>query len=106
MIRKLHIMHNKRYTQPRPFSSITMFHSKKKNGSCTMCMITGVIYGIIGGLVLVFSLIGAYRAHVLTDGVAFGTTSGSLAIIALVFSVFLCKKVCCCSCGMSEAKKK
>ena len=50
-------------------------------------------------LASVASLIGVYKSHFLSSGATFGTTSGSLALIAFVLSVTLWKKSMCCCCG-------
>lgn len=49
---------------------------------------------------------GLYKAHVLSSGLVFGTTSGSLSILAVVASLFFLKKTCDGSmCACSVAKK-
>ncbi len=64
-------------------------------------------------VITIAALIGAYMAHVMPDGVVFGTTNGSLSLIAFTAAIVLLgkqmRKCCpcggCCSCCAIPAKK-
>jgi ABC-type bacteriocin/lantibiotic exporter with double-glycine peptidase domain len=67
-------------------------------------MVAHILVSALLFLTALVALIGVYFSHVLTTGVAFGTSSGSLAIIAFVLSVLaLSKQVKAC---MSECACK
>jgi hypothetical protein len=66
-------------------------------------MVTGIVLSVFLLLATLAALAGVYKAHVLTSGAVFGSTSGSLAIIAFVISLSLfgkaLKQCCVCSCS-------
>jgi hypothetical protein len=79
-----------------------VFGSKKKGSS--QCAFT---YWVVVALYLfaaVLSGVGVYKAHFLSSGMTFGTTSGSLAIVAFVLSLTFLKKSLCCCCSSSGKK--
>lgn len=75
-----------------------------KNGSksgpmCTVCMVITWIIAILVLLAAVASILGVYKAHVLAGGATFGTTNGSLSLIALAVNLaFLVKMMAYCPC--------
>ena len=77
------------------------FMSKSKGDTgCAACKVGS---GLIGLLLLVTSIaaaMGAYTAHFAAGGATFGTTTGSLSLIALAINVTLFAKTmtCCCVC--------
>lgn len=74
---------------------------------CTACTATTVVIGVVAVIASVAGLIGIYKAHVLSTGLAFGTTSGSLSLIALALNLFLVKKISeCCPCQCAVPSKK
>ncbi len=86
--------------------------SKKQAGCSTGCMIGKWIVAAALLLVAVAALIGVYQTHVVTGSdssrvmIQFGSTSGSLAIIAFVVSVMAwCKKMVACMSGSCEMCK-
>ena len=68
-----------------------MFSSKKypHTPGCMLIHVIGVLLLLAG---TVASALGVYKAHVLADGLVFGTSTGSLAIIAMGLSVTLLLK--------------
>ena len=73
-----------------------MMLRSKKSSPPLSCLLCQVALGIIAALV------GVYKAHVLSSGLTFGTSSGSLSLAALAFNLFLVKKVlesCPCTWG-------
>ena len=73
--------------------------SKGKGAACVTCGIVGAVHSILAVVCTVAAVIGVYKAHFLTSGAAFGTTSGSLSILALIITLFFVKKCAgCCSC--------
>jgi uncharacterized membrane protein YkgB len=83
-------------------------HSKKNGGYCTSCTILNLVVGVVAALVSLAALVGVWKSHVLSSGLTFGTTSGSLSIMALALSLFLLKKAmaaCFCQCGLPAGKK-
>lgn len=84
-----------------------MFNSKKKTSAgsaCIGCMIMQWLTALFLLVVTIAALIGAYMAHVMPDGVVFGSTNGSLALIAFTASIVLLGKQMrkCCPCGGCE----
>ncbi len=84
---------------------------KKKTGCSTGCLITKWALCALLFLAAVAALIGVYETHVITGtdpvrfALQFGSTSGSLAIIAFaVASVSWMKQMLCClsSCEVCE----
>lgn len=84
-----------------------MFGSNKKKGSmCDFCTVTNLVISAFAVLTTLAGLIGVYKAHVLSTGIAFGTTSGSLSLLALAINLFLLKKALeNCSCAFTGSKK-
>lgn len=81
--------------------------TKGKSGLCLACNGTNIVVGVLAVLMSVAGLIGVFKAHVLSTGFAFGTTSGSLSLLALALNLFLVKKIstCCpCQCAMPPKK--
>ena len=60
-----------------------MFNLKKSTHKPS-CLFMHLVVSALLLLVAIAAFIGVYKAHVLADGLTFGTTSGSLAIIAFV----------------------
>ena len=86
------------------FSSFPMFN-KGSSSPCKPCTWVSFIVAILVLLSSVASLVGVYKAHFLVGGATFGTTNGSLALIALVANLAFLKKVMsCCPC-MGSGKK-
>jgi hypothetical protein len=87
--------------------------TKKKSAAasgpsaCVGCMIMRWMTALFLLIAAIASLIGAYMAHVLPDGVVFGSTSGSLALIAFTLSIVLLSKQIqkCCPCGSGSCCK-
>lgn len=77
------------------------FMSKSKgDAGCAACK---VVSGLVGLLLLATSIaavMGAYTAHFAAGGATFGTTTGSLSLIALAINATLFAKTmkCCCGC--------
>jgi hypothetical protein len=79
--------------------------SKGKDGLCTVCRVITAILGVLGVLATLAAVAGVYKAHFLTSGAAFGTSNGSLSIIALVVSMMFTKKVIAmCPCNIGSGK--
>ena len=82
-----------------------MMLRSKKSSPPLSCLLCQVVLGIIAALVVlstIAALVGVYKAHVLSSGLTFGTSSGSLSLAALAFNLFLVKKVlesCPCTWG-------
>lgn len=83
--------------------------SKKQAGCSTGCMVCKWIVAVLLLLVAIAALVGVYQTHVVTGSdasrtmIQFGSTSGSLAIIAFVVSVMAwCKKMAACMSGSCE----
>jgi hypothetical protein len=62
---------------------------RKKSPHCGACLVCQVVVAILLFLASVAALVGVYKSHVLSSGFAFGTTSGSLSLIAFAVSVTL-----------------
>ena len=79
-----------------------------KNGSkpgpmCTVCMVVQWVIAVVILLGAIASVIGVYKAHFLVGGATFGTTNGSLALIAMVVSLAMLMKVMmCCPCRIDK----
>lgn len=83
-----------------------MFGTSKKNGSCTCCTWTNLVIGIFAVLIAVASLVGVYKAHVLSSGLVFGTMTGSISLITFGLSLMLVKKaMAACPCQYNVPKK-
>lgn len=74
---------------------------KHSDAKCPGCTVIRWVVTVILSLTSLAALIGAYKAHVLAGGATFGTTSGSLSLLALSVTLALWAKcaVCCCGCG-------
>ena len=77
-----------------------MFGKTSKSADmCSVCMIITWIIMVLTALVTIAALIGVYKAHILAGGAAFGTTNGSLSLVALIASLaFLMKMMQYCPC--------
>jgi hypothetical protein len=83
--------------------------TKSKKFMCDYCLIGTIIIGVILAIATIASLVGVYMAHVFSDGLRFGTTSGSLSLLALGFNLFLAKKLmmsCPCQCDVPTPMMK
>ncbi|OGJ56278.1 hypothetical protein A3D88_01295 [Candidatus Peribacteria bacterium RIFCSPHIGHO2_02_FULL_52_16] len=70
---------------------------KKKSPHVGVCLALHVVLAILLFVASVAAVIGAYKAHVLSSGLVFGTTSGSMSLLALaVASHFWMKHMKCC----------
>jgi len=81
--------------------------SKSKNMYCDLCTILNLVIGVFAALLSLAALVGVYMSHVLPSGLVFGTTSGSLSIMAFGLSLFLLKKAmaaCVCQCEIPRKK--
>lgn len=79
--------------------------SKAPKG-CHACKITGMlVFGLLM-LTTLASLLGVYKSHFISTGTQFGSTSGSLALIAFAINVtFLIKTMAkCCPCNACDVK--
>lgn len=96
--------YNDLHFHPFPLLSMAFMHKKGSNCS-TGCMVTKWILCVLLLLTAIAAIIGVYETHVVigTDparfALQFGSTSGSLAIIAFAISATLWMKqlVCCMS---------
>ncbi len=71
------------------------FHHFKK---CSVpCLLSKWIVAVLLLLTSLASLFGVYQTHMVSDGIQFGGSAGSLAIIAFVVSVMAWSKqmICC-----------
>ncbi len=67
---------------------MSLLSSKKSKSQCsTPCVIMKWAVALLLLLVTIASLVGIYQTHIVAGGAQFGSTSGSLAIIAFVASV-------------------
>lgn len=81
--------------------------SKKKSGLCSFCEWLSVVLTALATIAALAAVAGLYKAHVLSSGLTFGTSTGSLSIIALVASLLFLKKACdACMCDCKVPKKK
>lgn len=80
--------------------------SAAKVSGCTGCSVGNILSLVLLAVATVASAIGVYKAHVLSTGATFGTSNGSLSLIAFVLAVTLlhkaCRKCCGCSCEMKK----
>lgn len=82
--------------------------AKKKTASvskstvgCHTCKMTGIlVFGLLL-LTTLASLVGVYKSHFISAGATFGSTSGSLALIAFAINVMFLVKAMkhCCPCN-------
>jgi len=73
-----------------------MFGKKSKDGdpfTSVYWVVTVLLF-----LAMLAAAIGVYKSHFLSSGATFGTTSGSLSIIAFVISLMFWSKACGCCC--------
>lgn len=87
--------------------------SKKQAGCPTGCIVSKWIVCVLLFLVTIAALVGVYQTHVIVGSdparfaIQFGSTSGSLSIIAFVIAVMAWgKKMACCMSGSCEVCKK
>lgn len=59
---------------------------------CGVCKVVGLILGILVLVAMIASLIGLYNAHMVGGVWTFGTTEGSLSLLAFAFAAFVFKK--------------
>ncbi len=87
---------------------MALFGKKAKNSGCSGCTLTNVVSTVLLFISALASAIGVYKAHVLAAGATFGTSNGSLSLIAFALSLTLLTKsmkACCgCSCDMPSKK--
>jgi hypothetical protein len=98
------------YNHLRPFPPYSMFWSKKKKGGlCNVCSATSLVTMVLAVVVTLAAIVGLYKAHVLSSGFTFGTSTGSLSIVALAISLMLLGKAsekCPCQCDVPMMTKK
>ena len=83
-----------------------MFFSKKSPHE-PGCMAVHLVVAALMLLFVLASLLGVYASHMLSEGLTFGTSQGSLAIIAFVVGVkgFFCTlQSCFAKCEMCGTK--
>lgn len=72
---------------------------------CGACKFFRVIVSVLLLVAVVASAIAMWNTHVLATGFVFGTTEGTLAIIAFAFTLTkfykVAKRLCTCGCGDS-----
>ena len=61
------------------------FH--KKSPHATGCMVGHMVVAAIMLLLVLASVLGVYKTHMLSEGLTFGTSQASLAIVAFVLAV-------------------
>jgi len=74
---------------------------------CLFCEWLSVVLTALATICTLAAIVGLYKAHVMSDGLVFGTSMGSLSIVALVFSLVFLKKTCdgcMCDCTISTKK--
>jgi hypothetical protein len=62
-----------------------------------------VLVGILLFLGLIATMVGLYTTHYVRGDLVFGTTNGSLALMAFAVNVAVLSKFCC-GCGSCERK--
>jgi hypothetical protein len=88
-----------------------LFLNSKKPAHTPGCLAVHMVIAALFLLMSVVAFIGVYTTHFLPDGLTFGNSSGSLAIIAFAFTLglfFNQVKACvmkCDLCGTASAKK-
>jgi len=81
-----------------------MFLKKSKEGNSCCAVAHWVIVALLFAATLMAAF-GVYKAHFLSSGATFGTTSGSLALLSFVVSLTLwSKKMCGCCSGSCSTK--
>jgi len=87
-----------------------MLRKKSSGGTCGPCTVVQWVVMALLFLATLAALVGVYKAHFLSTGATFGTTSGSLALVAFTLSLTLWAKSashCCgCCCAEKPAAKK
>ncbi|MDD4319865.1 MAG: hypothetical protein PHW10_06115 [Candidatus Peribacteraceae bacterium] len=79
----------------------------KKSSHKPACLVAHLLVAAVLLFTSVAALVGVYLSHVLSSGLVFGTSSGSLSIIAFVVSVMALGKqvrLCCEKCACCGAK--
>lgn len=86
---------------------MALFDKKKKAGGCSGCSSANIVAMVVYLLTTVAAGVGVYKAHMLMAGATFGTSNGSLSLIAFAISISLLHKACkkCCGCGCELPKK-
>lgn len=80
---------------------------KREHTGCNVCPTGTMVIGIVAVLGTLASLINVLLSHVLPTGLTFGTSQGSVALIALALHLFLVLKImAACPCTLPQAKKK
>ena len=70
---------------------------KKKSPHVGVCLALHVVLAVLLLVAAVAAAVGAYKAHMLSSGLVFGTTSGSLSLLAFaVTSSLWMKQMKCC----------
>ena len=70
---------------------------KKKATHMGACLALHVVVAVLLFVASIAALLGVYKAHMLSSGFVFGTTSGSLALLAFAVSLSLCMyQLKCC----------
>lgn len=85
-----------------------LWSHKKKGALCQICSVCSIVTMVLAALLTLAAIVGVYKAHVLSSGLVFGTSTGSFSIIALVASLALLKKAgesCSCQCELPTKKK-
>lgn len=85
---------------------MSLLGKKSKNSGCTGCGIANYVALVLLAIGTIATVIGVYKAHLLPAGATFGTSNGSLSLIAFVLAVTLLKKTFCGCCGCDEPSKK
>ncbi|MEK7591747.1 MAG: hypothetical protein AAB489_06140 [Patescibacteria group bacterium] len=70
---------------------------KKKASHLGVCLALHVVVAILLFVAAVAAVMGVYKSHVLSSGLVFGTTSGSLSLLALsvTLAVWAYQTKCC-----------
>ena len=67
---------------------MSLLSKKPKTATCSpACVVVKWVVALALSLVTIASLVGIYQTHIVAGGAPFGSTSGSLAILAFVASV-------------------
>lgn len=79
----------------------------KKSPHKPACLVTHIVVGALLFLASIAALLGVYMSHVLSTGLTFGTSSGSLSLIAFAICVMAFgkqMKACAGKCDMCSGK--
>jgi membrane protein YdbS with pleckstrin-like domain len=73
----------------------------QESSACTVCRGTSLVAAILLLVAAIASAVGAYNAHLLPDGFVFGSTAGSLSLLAFAVTLTFCVKTFhgCCTCN-------